>query len=101
MDDRKTGAPEAPKDRAQVSALYPVNDHPIWQSSSLRVAKDLLMSRKWYATQSITGEASFDSFDYGPGTLEVGATHDSSTSAKVLGEFWVSYSVTLDGSRLE
>jgi hypothetical protein len=102
MDDRT--APKAPTNRAEVQALYPVNDHPIWQGDCLEVNKDLLMTRKWYATQPITGAAAADSIDLGPGTFEAccSATIPASgTTGLFAGEFWVTYRCVLDGTRSE
>lgn len=101
MDDRKAGVPPVPATRAQVSSLYPVNDHAVWCAATLRVNNDLLMSRKWYATEPTgTPDSTFDNFDYAPGSLEYGLTHDADKGV-AYGEFWVTYSVTLDGTRSE
>jgi hypothetical protein len=83
-----------PSSRIEVSALYPVNDHPIWQGSNLPVAKSLLQSRLWYATYG-----SIDPVEQGPGTLQVGIAHDALTADKYVGEFWITYTVTFDGTR--
>ena len=102
MDDltRVDGNPQLPASRATVSALYPVNDHPVWQGATLVVNKDLLMSRKWYATKSTSGVASnVDNLDLCPGTFLYGIDHDADVKANFYGEFWITYSVTLDGTR--
>lgn len=83
-----------PSSRVAVSALFPVNDHPIWQGSTLPVAKSLLQSRLWYATYG-----SIDPVEQAPGTLQVGIAHDSLTADKYVGEFWITYCVTFDGTR--
>lgn len=83
-----------PSSRVAISALYPVNDHPIWQGSSLPVAKPLLQSRLWYATYG-----SIDTVEQAPGTLQVGISHDSLAADKYVGEFWIKYTVTFDGTR--
>lgn len=100
MDDRSTIP--ATTDRATVAALYPVNDHPVWQSSTQLVNRDLLMSRKWYATYA-TGDSPINApaYDQSPGTLEfyASAGNQSSSAAIDLGSFWITYSVVLDGTR--
>lgn len=99
MDDRANA--KEPTSRAEVSALYPVNDHPVWQRAVLPVNKELLMSRKWYATPA-TDNFSGDAVDLAPGSLVVGCQAPATTTSNLfVGEFWVSYSVTLDGNRSE
>jgi len=99
MDDR--AAQKSPTSRAEVSALYPVNDHPVWQRAVLPVAKDLLMSRKWYATRAGDAPAA-DALDLAPGSLIAGVDAPAAADkALFVGEFWVTYSVTLDGNRSE
>lgn len=102
MDDRGS---TAPKSRAEVSGLYPVCDHPVWQKSSLPVARSLLMSRNWYATPTNSGGAAppgtaADPVDLAPGSLLVGVSAVS-PAAPLVGELWIHYSVTLDGTRAE
>jgi hypothetical protein len=84
-----------PSSRVAISALYPVNDHPIWQGSTLPVAKPLLQSRLWYATYG----NSIDTVEQAPGVLQVGISHDALAADKYVGEFWITYTVTFDGSR--
>lgn len=99
MDDRT--AIKEPTDRKEISALYPVNDHPVWQRATLPIAKDLLMSRKWYATRAGDTPAA-DVVDLAPGSFIAGVQATASADSDLfVGEFWVSYSVTLDGNRSE
>lgn len=105
MDDTGStgGTPNPPASRQVVSSLFPVNDHPVWQTAApLVVSKKLLQSRQWYATSPSGGlpAAPFDSFDYAPGSLQIGA-QVFTTADLFLGEIWVSYTATLDGSRSE
>ena len=82
--------------RDLVAALTPCNDHPVWQSSGnapLVIPGDMLMSRKWYALNS----TATDRFDETLGTFCVGLTHDSSNAAS-RGEFWISYTVEMEGT---
>lgn len=102
MDDRGT---VQPKSRAEVSGLYPVCDHPVWQKSNLPVAKSLLMSRNWYATPTSSSGAAppgtaADPVDLAPGSLLIGVSAVS-PAAPLVGELWIHYSVTLDGTRAE
>lgn len=105
MDDDTlvNGQPTPPKDRLVVSSLFPVNDHPVWQTAApLIVNKKLLQSRQWYATSQSGGlpAAPFDAFDYAPGSLQIGVQCSTDTDL-FLGEIWVSYTATLDGTRSE
>lgn len=96
MDDNTT----PPTSRIQISALSPVNDHPVWQTSFMPVPSELLQSRKWYAIQRAgTGVTNPDLVDLGPGSLQYGFTVDTSANDRMYGEFWISYTVTLDGCR--
>lgn len=52
------------------------------------------MSRKWYALNS-TGD---DPFDMQMGKFYVGLSHDEETAAKSRGEFWISYTVEMEGT---
>lgn len=88
-----------PKTRFDVSALSPVNDHPVWSCSNMRVARDLLQSRMWYGIQDTTVITDVkDLVDVAPGALQYGVESDLAENTLV-GEFWISYSVTMDGSR--
>lgn len=100
MDDRNNPT-TPPTDRKTVSALTPCNDNPIWQGSNFDVPKRLLMTRTWYGTTPVSQASGLDLLDLSPGTLMAGAQTSVSQSALFLGEFWVSYSVTLDGTRSE
>lgn len=84
--------------RSNVTDLTPVNDHPVWQSGQMTplvVPQEMLQTRKWYVLNSTQA----DTYDKALGTFCVGASHDSAAAAKTLGEFWVSYSVEMEGTR--
>lgn len=84
----------APKSRLDVASLFPVNDHPVWQTAApLVLSQELLMSRKWYSLLTTDG------VDLAPGGLQVGLSHDSTAAAQSRGEFWVTYTCVLDGTR--
>lgn len=90
----------APSSRADVTNLTPVNDHAVWQSGSstpLVVPSDMLMSRKWYVLNS----TSADAYDKALGSFCCGVSHDSKATTSTLGEFWVSYSVEMEGTRTQ
>nr|WPR17547.1 MAG: capsid protein [Arachnid permutotetra-like virus] len=100
MDDRTSGTPADPTSRADVQALFPVMDHAVWQTSTLTINKDLLMSRKWYAISPSTQlPTDAETYDFSPGSFQYGCAHDTDAVRKFYGEFWVTYSVTLDGTR--
>lgn len=103
MDDRTAKSTDA--SRVAISGLYPVCDHPVWQSSQLVVPQDLLMSRAWYATVPKLGDTpdpgAADSIDLAPGTLAIGITAPEMATAALVGEVWVHYTATLDGTRTE
>lgn len=83
--------------RELVTSLTPCNDHAVWQSTGvapLIIPSDLLMSRKWYALNS-TGD---DAFDAQMGKFYVGLSHDTISTAESRGEFWISYSVEMEGT---
>lgn len=83
--------------RSKIAALTPVNDHPVWQTSQagpLVVPTEMLMTRKWYALNS----TATDFYDRGLGTFYYGVSHDTLTAAQTRGEFWVSYSVEMEGT---
>lgn len=85
--------------RADVTSLFPVKDHPVWQStdnSPLVLPVSMLQSRKHYIMRSI------DLDDACPGSFQVniqGAPPGTSTKRKTIGEIWVRYDVTLLGPR--
>lgn len=82
--------------RELVTSLTPVNDHPVWQSSGnspLVIPGEMLMSRKWYALNT-TGA---DTYDQQVGKFCVGLSHDSG-KAEARGEFWISYSIEMEGT---
>lgn len=83
--------------RSNVTGLTPVVDVPLYtdsQGKPLVLPKGLLQSRQWYG---LGAEASED-LDKGPGNLVYAAKHDQTTGAKFLGEIWIRYNVTLQGS---
>jgi len=84
------------KSRAGVLSLTPCCDHAVWQGTGapLVIPADMLMSRKWYVLNA-TGEGKFDE---SVGTFYFGLTHDSEGAAKSRGEFWVRYSVAMEGT---
>jgi len=100
MEDRANPT-AAPTDRKSISALTPVSDNALWQPSQLPIPKRLLMTRTWYATTPSQTASGIDQFDLSPGTLMIGAQSSAPTSDLFAGEFWVTYSVTLDGTRSE
>lgn len=83
--------------RELVTSLTPCNDHPVWQSTGvapLVIPQDMLMSRKWYALN--TNKA--DPFDQQMGRFYVGVSHDARGAAESRGEFWISYTVEMEGT---
>lgn len=84
-------------DRNGVTSLTPVNDHPVWQSGNptpLVVPQNMLMTRNWYELNG-TGT---DPFDVAIGTFYCGFTHDSAGASASRGEFWVRYTVEMEGT---
>uniref|UniRef100_A0AB38ZKG1 Capsid protein n=1 Tax=Suncus murinus ribovirus 4 TaxID=3139578 RepID=A0AB38ZKG1_9VIRU len=82
--------------RDLVVALTPCNDHPVWQSSGsspLNIPAEMLMSRKWYPLN-----AKAEANDISMGRFCVGLTHDSGETPQSRGEFWISYSVEMEGT---
>lgn len=83
--------------RELVTSLTPCNDHPVWQSTGIAqliIPADMLMSRKWYALNT----GSDDPFDQQMGKFYVGVSHDTANSAESRGEFWISYTVEMEGT---
>lgn len=83
--------------RELVTSLTPCNDHPVWQSTGIAplvVPADMLMSRKWYALNT----GSDDPFDQQVGKFYVGISHDAVAQAASRGEFWISYTVEMEGT---
>lgn len=76
--------------RANVSTLTPVCDGPIWQRSAISLPASELQTRRFYSLVST------DKFDNSPGQLCVNAT---SKTAATVGEIWVTYTVSLSGTR--
>lgn len=85
--------------RADVTSLFPVKDHPVWQTtdnSPLLLPLNMLQSRKHYIMRST------DLDDACPGSLQVsieGAPPGTKDKRKTIGELWVRYDVTLLGPR--
>lgn len=83
--------------RDDVTSLTPCNDHPVWQSSGaspLTIPSDMLMSRRWY----MLGSGNTDTIDSQPGRFAYGLTHNSSQTAEARGEFWIHYTVEMEGT---
>lgn len=82
--------------RSQVVAYTPSMTCACWadtESKPLIIPPPRLQTRNWYLT-SATG------FDASPGTLMWAANGESSATAdKVLGEIWVEYSITFQGTQ--
>nr|QQO81430.1 capsid protein precursor [Soybean thrips permutotetra-like virus 3] len=83
-----------PKDRTVVTSLSPVADHPVWQTTQgkpMVCPKRLLQSRLQYLlTQG-------DVADRGPGVFKVMV--QGAAASKMIGEFWISYDVSMYGPR--
>lgn len=85
------------KDRMGVTSLTPVNDHAVWQSgrpTPLVVPQSMLMTRAWYELNG----SSTDPFDQAIGTFYCSFTHDVAQTAASRGEFWVRYTVEMEGT---
>lgn len=85
------------KDRMGVTSLTPVNDHAVWQSgrpTPLVVPQNMLMTRLWY---ELNGKDT-DPFDQALGTFYCSFTHDVKNQAESRGEFWVRYTVEMEGT---
>lgn len=54
----------------------------------------MLMSRKWYALNT----AQNDPFDQQMGKFYVGVSHDAKAVSESRGEFWISYTVEMEGT---
>lgn len=83
--------------RDLVTALTPCNDHPIWQSTGVNplvIPSELLMSRRWY----LLNVTKTDPGDQGMGRFCCGFTHDVESTARSRGEFWISYTVEMEGT---
>jgi hypothetical protein len=93
----QTKALEVPKSRIDVSALSPVMDHSVYQPSSMDVPRSLLQTRTWYALQDTLTDVDF--VDVAPGGLWYGLQASNVAAGGLVGEFWISYTATMDGSR--
>lgn len=85
-------------DRSKVVGLTPLSDVPLYSDSQNRplvLPKQYLNSRQWY---SLSKTSSSTAQELGLGALAYSAYHDAVTSSKFLGEFWIRYRVTLQGS---
>lgn len=85
------------KDRMGVTSLTPVNDHAVWQSGKntpLVVPQNMLMTRAWYELNG----SNTDPFDQALGTFYCSFTHDVAQTAASRGEFWVRYTVEMEGT---
>lgn len=84
--------------RSDITSFTPSASHPIWCDTTnkpLTVPKVNLMTRKFYSTGTPTSN---DQRDYAPLSLSYGANHDNKSAVWSLGEFWISYSLTLSGT---
>lgn len=82
-------------DRKKVTGLTPLCDVPVWTDSTnrpLSLPKGELQTRPWYGLGDVT------EIDAGPGNLAFSVYHDTVTSEKFLGEFWIRYRVLLQGT---
>lgn len=85
------------KDRMGVTSLTPVNDHAVWQSgraTPLVVPQSMLMTRAWYELNG----TDTDPFDQAIGTFYCSFTHDNAALPSSRGEFWVRYTVEMEGT---
>lgn len=87
-----SGDKSAPTKRADVAMLMPVVDVPVWQPGHINLNKNQLMSRKNYSIHNFGTEGE------NPGALKYRVDVDKTTTTTV-GEFWVSYDLTLSGPR--
>lgn len=76
-------------DRPKVASLTPLVDAPIWQRGSLNLNQGQLQTRRFYSLLETS------SFDNSPGQLAYAATGDDGD----VGELWITYRVSLSGTR--
>lgn len=85
-------------DKATVMALTPSLVTPLWNAAKLVVPPQVLQTRRWY--DSPTDATVSDSPDYGPGFLAYYVKGPVETEGAVVGDVWISYSITFTGTRL-
>lgn len=81
--------------RSKISAFTPSQTFAAWadtESKALVLPRDKLMSRTWYIPASESWS------DKGPGKLHWAAEGTADSGGKTLGEFWIDYSVVMDGT---
>lgn len=83
---------KAKANRASIASLTPLVDTPLWQRAVMALNQGQLQSRKFYSL------VSSDTYDNSPGQIVFAAGTDTSTSSTV-GELWVTYRVSLSGTR--
>lgn len=84
--------------RGDLFSLTPSVDTPVWQPTKPRnfaLPRNKLQTREWYEV-SVDPNDNANTLDRQPGSL---AVHAKSSANKVIGEIWVTYSVTLSGTR--
>lgn len=79
-----------PNTRDKVLACAPLQDHAVWQASTLVLPRDKLQSRKSYDTST---EVSYNA-DTCPGNFAVALSSNQNVD---VGELWVKYTVKLFG----
>lgn len=85
-----SGDKTAPTKRGDVAALMPLSDGPVWAPKTFSLNQAQLMSRKEYSVHNFGTEGE------NPGSIKLFA---SAGANKVVGEFWVTYDVTLMSPR--
>lgn len=85
------GSPDKTKTRQVIASFTPCMDGPVWNAMNLRLPANQLQSRPWYSVQPGS-----DPLEGGPGTLWWQYNVPPATDS---GEFWVTYDVTLQGTR--
>lgn len=86
-----------PSNRESVASLTPSVTCAAWQdteSKALMLPTNRLQSRAWYLPNTDDAKP----LDKGPGRLLWGATGKKESTVTVLGEIWVEYSVTMQGT---
>lgn len=79
-------------DLKMAQALTPLQTHPVWQCSELRLPPPKLQTRKEYKLRAGTDKT--DDFDLAPGDLLVWVEGNQG----LVGQIWVQYDVTLFGT---
>lgn len=79
--------------RESVQALTPVSEVPVWQSMQLALPADRLMSRKSYSLNSTQMD------ERQPGLFCYHVKCDATSAAQTVGDFWLEYTVRLQGTQ--